>query len=86
MYFFLSARLGLVHFLLLTAEYAIGLVFEKDRSVLLNIHDVKETLAGPIVCRGRPPAATRFEKRGAALGSGNMLWTGMRSPNINGLI
>lgn len=52
----------LVHFLLLTVEYTIGLVFEKGRSVLLlNLHDVKETLAGPIVCRGRPPAATRFE-------------------------
>ncbi len=45
----------LVHFLLLTVEYAIGLVFEKGRSVLLNLHDVKETLAGPIVGAGRPP-------------------------------
>ena len=55
MYFFLFARVELVHFLLLTVEYAIGLVFEKGRSVLLNLHDVKETLAGPIVGAGRPP-------------------------------
>ena len=72
--------------MLLTVEYAIGLVFEKGRSVLLNLHDVKETLAGPIVCRSRSPAATCFEKRGTAIGSGNMLWTGVRSPSINGLI
>lgn len=44
-----------MHFLLLTAKYAIGLVFEKDRSVLLNLHDVKETLAGPIVVASLPP-------------------------------